>query len=403
MSRVLPTPPMGWIDIRTTQRHGTRYLARYRENGKVVTIDRFESHDAALNALAQVKQKLNRGISPSDGRMTLGDYITEVWLPSKRPPAVAIRTYASYESCLRVHVLPRLGHVPLDRLRYSMIQSAINDVAAAGSVANAQHVLRPLKMVTKAALRDLRIDNDPAAAVRVQKGEPDQQKWAVIQPDRIGAFFEALDAMEDEQWRLMLLLEMELGARLAELRGLRPCDIDFRSCEVTISRSIAESSRKVLDQIDAWDRWPKGQYRIGATFFHKPTKANRVRVIPIDPGITAMLEDYIARRELLDDALLFPSPEGGPLGGSYFHRWVWGPFLANAGLPPMRVHDLRHTVASYNLDSGEMTWQEVMSLMGWSTVAMAQRYTHMLARPDRRSVSIRNKAYGRPERSLRAV
>lgn len=402
MSRELPKPPIGWIDPRTTERYGTRYCARYREGGKVVTLDRFESYELAYDALVKVHKARRRGLNHTDGTMTLREYVTDVWLPLKRPPAVEIDTYRDYEGKLRNHILPRLGDVPLDKLHHSMIQTAINDVAAVGTLANARAVLRPLKMVTKAALIDRHIDYDPGQAVKVKKGEPDQEKWTVIQPDRIGSFFAALDELE-ECWRLLLLLEMELGARLGEMRGLRRRDIDFDACEVTIDHAISETEKRVLDQIDEWDRWPKGQYRIDATFFYKPTKTNRVRVVPIDHGVAGLLKDYVERHELLPDGLLFPSPEGGPLGGSYFRRAVWHPFLRQAGLPPMRLHDLRHTVASYLLDSGELSWQEVMSIMGWTTVAMVQRYTHLLSRPDRKTVSIRNKAYGLPERRLRAV
>lgn len=286
-----------------------------------------------------------------------------------------------------------------------MLQCAINDVANDTSRANAAKVLQVLKMVTEAALIDRHIEINPGAAVKVKRTGEAKDKWKVIQPDKIGQFFAALETIDtlDEKWRMMLLLEMELGARLAEVRGLTPAVVDFRGCEVTINCSIGEARASLLDQVDEWDRWPDDEYRIGKCFFHKETKSNRVRVIPIDQEIASMLENYVIRNEIGEHDLLFPSPKGGPLGGSFFGRAVWKPFLRDAGLPDMRFHDLRHTVASYALDSGELTWQEVMALMGWSTVAMAQQYTHLLTRPDRKTVSVRNKAYGRPERSLKAV
>ncbi|MDP9403247.1 MAG: N-terminal phage integrase SAM-like domain-containing protein [Actinomycetota bacterium] len=54
--------------------------------------------------------------------LTLGEYLSERWLPSQRSQLKAT-TFHSYESNIRLHVLPTLGGVPLARLAPEDIDS----------------------------------------------------------------------------------------------------------------------------------------------------------------------------------------------------------------------------------------------------------------------------------------
>jgi len=47
-----------------------------------------------------------------------------------------------------------------------------------------------------------------------------------------------------------------------------------------------------------------------------------------------------------------------------------------AGLEPLRWHDLRHTFASWAVQSG-VTLHELMLLGGWSSYSMVLRYAHL--------------------------
>lgn len=50
--------------------------------------------------------------------------------------------------------------------------------------------------------------------------------------------------------------------------------------------------------------------------------------------------------------------------------------VKNAGLDHRRWHDLRHTWASWLVQSGA-TMQQLMELGGWSTYSMVLRYAHL--------------------------
>ena len=84
-----------------------------------------------------------------------------------------------------------------------------------------------------------------------------------------------------------------------------------------------------------------------------------------------------AALEWHDYDLVFPSANGNPLDGTnVYHEFK--KLLAKAGLPiAYRVHDLRHSTATYLLAAG-VDGRIVMQVMGWSQVSMLKRYQHVL-------------------------
>ena len=56
---------------------------------------------------------------------------------------------------------------------------------------------------------------------------------------------------------------------------------------------------------------------------------------------------------------------------------AWKAFLKDAGVPPVRVHDARHTAATLLLLMG-VDGRVVMDMMGWSVASMLKRYQHVL-------------------------
>jgi integrase len=65
----------------------------------------------------------------------------------------------------------------------------------------------------------------------------------------------------------------------------------------------------------------------------------------------------------------------------------WKQLLKDAGIHDSRLHDARHTAATILLLLG-VSQPTMMSVMGWSNPAMAQRYAHVVD-PIRRDVAER--------------
>jgi len=58
---------------------------------------------------------------------------------------------------------------------------------------------------------------------------------------------------------------------------------------------------------------------------------------------------------------------------------VWERLRAEAGLPQLRIHDLRHQYASFLVNSGR-TLYEVQQILGHSDPTITQRYAHLSSR-----------------------
>ena len=80
---------------------------------------------------------------------------------------------------------------------------------------------------------------------------------------------------------------------------------------------------------------------------------------------------------------VFASALGEPLSLNSDYR-EWKALLQAAGAPDGRLHDARHTAATVLLVLG-VPERTVMSVMGWSSTAMAARYQHVTD-PRRRDV-----------------
>lgn len=72
---------------------------------------------------------------------------------------------------------------------------------------------------------------------------------------------------------------------------------------------------------------------------------------------------------------MFAQPTGKPIDPRADYG-EWKALLADAGVREARLHDARHTAATFLLVLG-VTERAVMDVMGWSKIDMAQRYMHV--------------------------
>ena len=87
-------------------------------------------------------------------------------------------------------------------------------------------------------------------------------------------------------------------------------------------------------------------------FHFGPTKTYRVRAVVLPASFATGLPSTSRRADTDADALVFTAPKGGPLRRKEFGVGYWKPALEEAGMEPLRVHDLRHTCASLLIATG---------------------------------------------------
>jgi integrase len=87
----------------------------------------------------------------------------------------------------------------------------------------------------------------------------------------------------------------------------------------------------------------------GRPVFDAPKSAASRRTIALPAPLRELLGDHLRRRGLTEadsDALVFVSPEGGPLRYANWRNRVWSPAREAAGLPNLGFHDLRRAMAT---------------------------------------------------------
>jgi len=140
---------------------------------------------------------------------------------------------------------------------------------------------------------------------------------------------------------------MHTGMRMGELTGLDASAIDF-----------------LRRQIHVW----QVNSRYGLRDYPKSKRSNRV--VPVPDHVL----DALGR--LPKTGLVFTGPQGGAIEDTNFNRRVWTPALKRAGVPHASPHTMRHTAASWLVQSG-IDLYRVSALLGHESPLMTQRYAHL--------------------------
>ena len=99
------------------------------------------------------------------------------------------------------------------------------------------------------------------------------------------------------------------------------------------------------------------------------TKANRRRSVPLNDSAMEVLGELDTRK---DGGRLFVGRRGALTTISK----QWGRLRQKAGLPHLRLHDLRHQFASFLVNDGR-TLYEVQAILGHSSSKVTERYAHL--------------------------
>jgi len=168
---------------------------------------------------------------------------------------------------------------------------------------------------------------------------------------------ECLLAALPEFYRPAIACAAYTGLRLGELRALTWQDVDLERGVIHVRRAM--------------DRDVVRMY----------TKTKSSRSVGVPEHVRALLCAWRQQCPSSDMGLVFPQQSGRVLEPSDFRKRVFKPALARAGLDPsFRIHDLRHTAASWYVRAGASV-VDLMRVFGWSQMQTAMRYIHMLDTP----------------------
>jgi integrase len=116
--------------------------------------------------------------------------------------------------------------------------------------------------------------------------------------------------------------------------------------------------------------WQKSSWRI------PKTKSGKVRHVPLSRGALELLNKLQNQTKLdhMGKRAIFANPETGKPFISFFYSW--NSARVRAGMPEFRIHDLRHSFASYLVNAGRSLY-EVQELLGHADIKTTSRYAHL--------------------------
>ena len=251
----------------------------------------------AAKKLTEILKANQDSVPIPSNLLTVASYGKE-WLSSVKL-SIKPKTYESYESTLRVHVIPRLGHMRLAKLSPSdlerMYAALIEKGAAPKSVRIYHGVIH--SMLEKAVKQNVLLRNVASLADLPRKGRRD---LPMISPQQAQAF---LRATRDHRLEALFVLAITCAARQGELFGLTWDCVDFEEGLVDV--------RVALQKVD------------GKKVLVEPKTPSSVRTIALTELAAAALKRHRLRqiREMMylgaawsnELNLVFTTPIGTPL------------------------------------------------------------------------------------------
>ncbi|MDP8905440.1 MAG: site-specific integrase [Chloroflexota bacterium] len=286
----------------------------------------------------------------STARQTVGQYL-EQWIERDRS-RVRPSTWRSRETHIRVYLVPTLGRIPLGKLTPADVERALAGFIANGRPVSTSRRGRPARPVSPLTARHIRATLRRALTEATRDGMVARNAAGDASAPYVAhkpvAYLEApvarrlLEATADTEYGPLYALAATTGLRLGELLGLRWPDVNLEAGTLTV--------RQTLTRV-AGNGWALAE----------PKSARSRRTIPLPSTARAALlrqqERQQAARTAVGDAwqardgLVFTDEAGRPCDphrvSSAFHR-----AREAAGIPRVRLHDLRHTAATLMLAEG---------------------------------------------------
>ena len=373
------------------QRKDGRYVGSFRlENGKrkyVYGETRTEAREKLRVAIHEYKQ----GTLVAGSNQTLKQFL-EQWLQAKRME-LKDGTYRYYKTYVETHIFPALGHLKLQKVNDAHLQSfyaALLEKKTHRDKNLSPNTVRLIHSILSeafdAAVRAKKIAASPCALVTPPRSS--QKEIRYLTSEQALHLLEVARARH-HRFECLLTLALTTGMRQGELLALHWQDIDFARETLHVARSLA------------YHHSPQGtrhQYREA-----EPKTATSRRTIPLpDVALRALqvhrlrqAEERLRATAWKDQDLVFTNQYGGYINQSILRKEV-KKLLHEAGLPPLRFHDLRHSAATILISLG-VNSKVVQERLGHSNISITLGvYGHVTESMQRDAMQKLDDAFSRP-------
>ena len=265
---------------------------------------------------------------------TLAELVRDRYLPHVKAYK---RSWRTDETVFRVHILPLLGTKPIDEISGDAIADLIQQMRDKGYASGTTNrVLILIRFIFNLARKwkIAGVRENPTAGLNTA---PDVQRDRFLTPEETKRLIASINIDENRSAAHTIMMLLLTGARRNEV------------------------SHAKWDYID-WER---------RTLLVPVSKSGKPRVIALNGQAMALLRS-IPRID--GNAYIFPSPiTGRPCPSLHF---PWTRIKQRAILDDLRLHDLRHSFASFLVNEG-VSLYVVQGLLGHTQPRTTQRYAHL--------------------------
>ena len=340
------------LALRVTKAGKKSFVLNYSINGRErrMTIGGFPTWtvQAARDEAKKLRRNIDTGQDPLEEKQqrAAAPTVQALWedYRSNHLPNLSTRNIADQERMWKKHILPKLGRMKLVDLTSRHVDQLHGSVSQSAPVV-ANRMVASLRKALNMAKRHRWIDTNVAEGVRKN---PEHPRERYLTPEETGRLVDALARRANQSAANALLLLLLTGARRNEVFGASWNEFDLSKGD-----------------------WKKPAGRV---------KTRRNTTVPLSPPALDLLQKMKAAS---NSPYLFPSKTGAPIQDINV-PWNW--LIEEAKLSDFRIHDLRHSFASFLVSDGTPL-EQIGRLLGHTQAQTTMRYAHLTDDPLRKAVA----------------
>ncbi len=316
-----------------TSRNGTvsYYVRVHVGNGKYQTVGTFPTKKAANAAYEDAKRNLRVGDMAHLQRIGFTTFVETVWLSTL---TVRSSTLTDYKNTSQ-HLCSFFGNRHLQAIKQEDVAKFVAAYSAEHSPYTTKKAVTRLRQILGRAVAWGYLTKSPASEVSNMPRAKSRKAIHPLERDQVNALLAAMDS----HYKPLVRVAVSTGLRRGELFGLTWRDVLWNQGMIRVAHQLQDGE------------------------LVEPKSESARRKIDVSPELLAVLKLH---RETCPETaldLVFTTKSGQPILAGNFHRGPWNTARNEAGLPDLKLHDLRHTFASLLIHQGESV-KYVQTVMG---------------------------------------